>query len=191
MTDFLTAFIQLIIELFKGFGLCYIGYILLSGFVKDKSALLKFNEISYKVISFIGLLYIALLTITITLSYFQANDFERFAILNRMFGLNWYGFWLQAALYIFATQLLRFKKIRSSKVLMFMLSLILLSSIELLVIIITSLHTNYLPYIFPIWTFIGQMILITILRMIVYIGLVSAFYFMNEQVKKFRFAHTK
>ena len=191
MKDFLALVIQLIIELFKGFGLCYIAYLLLNVFLKNKSALLKFNEVSFKVIPFIGVVYLALLVISIGLSYFFGNAFEKYAVLYGLFGFNWKGFWLQVSLYTVATQLVRFKKIRSSKALMFMLSLILLSSIEMVVFLVTSFHVNFMPFQMAIWTFIGQMILITVLRMMVYIGLVSAFYFMNEQVKKFRFADTK
>jgi hypothetical protein len=79
--------------------------------------------------------------------WYSANKFEYFMMQNRMFGPYGPMYWFLIACNIAIPQLLWFKKVRSNVPALFMLSLVVNTGmwLERFVIVITSLHRDFLP----------------------------------------------
>jgi len=80
-------------------------------------------------------------------AWYSGNQYEQFTIWNRMTGPYWYMYWLLIACNVVAVQLLWFKKVRSTPALLFVMSLIVNFGmwLERYVIVVTSLHRDFLP----------------------------------------------
>jgi molybdopterin-containing oxidoreductase family membrane subunit len=81
------------------------------------------------------------------IAYYSGNTYERFMYLNRMFGPYAITYWLLLSCNIFIPQLLWIRKIRLNVTSVFLLSLVVQTGmwLERFVIVITSLHRDYLP----------------------------------------------
>jgi molybdopterin-containing oxidoreductase family membrane subunit len=79
--------------------------------------------------------------------WYSANQYERYMIWNRMTGPYAWSYWTLIAINIGMVQLLWFKSIRTSTKLLFVLSLFVNFGmwLERFVIIVTSLHRDFLP----------------------------------------------
>ena len=79
--------------------------------------------------------------------YYSANKYEAFMILNRMTGPYWPCYWALIFCNIITPQTLWFKKVRANIPLLFVISLIVNVGmwLERFVIVITSLHRDFLP----------------------------------------------
>ncbi|HYH45170.1 MAG TPA: NrfD/PsrC family molybdoenzyme membrane anchor subunit, partial [Thermoanaerobaculia bacterium] len=118
-----------------------------------------------KVMLLTGLIVVYGYAMEIFFAWYSANHYEQYMILNRMQGpykWHWYGLILCNAI---APQALWFKKVRSSAVWLFVVSMFVNVGmwLERFIIVITSLHRDFLPsswgmYRGTIWdwgTFIG------------------------------------
>lgn len=139
--------LMLLIEhyIFTGFALYTICFVITTLFFRKNEFLKQFDASVCRVIVFAGLFYISLWLFSLIHFLSVANAEEYNSALQRMFGRYWFGFWLQAIVWFAATQLLRFKKIRAQKLLRIIIALPLLVSIERFVIIVISIHRDYLP----------------------------------------------
>jgi molybdopterin-containing oxidoreductase family membrane subunit len=79
--------------------------------------------------------------------WYSANQYERFMIWNRMTGPYAWSYWSLIAVNIGLVQLLWFKRVRQNLKLLFVLSLFVNFGmwLERFVIIVTSLHRDFLP----------------------------------------------
>ena len=79
--------------------------------------------------------------------YYSANKYESFMILNRMTGPYWPCYWALIFCNILTPQTLWFKKVRGNVPLLFIISLVVNVGmwLERFVIVITSLHRDFLP----------------------------------------------
>jgi molybdopterin-containing oxidoreductase family membrane subunit len=79
--------------------------------------------------------------------WYSANQFEAYMIHNRMFGPYAVTYWFLILCNILTPQLLWFKKIRTNVLVLFLISLVVNIGmwLERFVIVITSLHRDYLP----------------------------------------------
>jgi Ni/Fe-hydrogenase subunit HybB-like protein len=79
--------------------------------------------------------------------WYSANQYERFMIYNRMTGPYAWSYWMLIAINIGLVQLLWFKSVRTNTKLLFVLSLIFNVGmwLERFVIVVTSLHRDFLP----------------------------------------------
>jgi Ni/Fe-hydrogenase subunit HybB-like protein len=79
--------------------------------------------------------------------WYSANQYEKFMIWNRMTGPYAWSYWTLISINIVMVQLLWFKSIRTSTKLLFVLSLFVNFGmwLERFVIIVTSLHRDFLP----------------------------------------------
>jgi molybdopterin-containing oxidoreductase family membrane subunit len=79
--------------------------------------------------------------------WYSANQYERFMIWNRMTGPYAWSYWSLIAVNIGMVQLLWFKSVRTNTKLLFVLSLFVNFGmwLERFVIIVTSLHRDFLP----------------------------------------------
>jgi len=93
------------------------------------------------------LICIASFIISFIGTYFSGSDYESYAIINRSTGPYWWAFWIMLLNPVVSTQLMWFKKIRTSKYFRLTIGLVLLIgiSMERIVILITSFHRDYLP----------------------------------------------
>jgi molybdopterin-containing oxidoreductase family membrane subunit len=81
------------------------------------------------------------------MAWYSSNTFEQFMIKNRMTGPYWKSYWLLILCNIITPQFLWFKRARHSVPLLFIVSLIVGVGmwLERFVIIVTSLHRDFLP----------------------------------------------
>jgi molybdopterin-containing oxidoreductase family membrane subunit len=78
---------------------------------------------------------------------YSGNRFEKFMIFNRMLGPYWPAYWTLIFCNIVVPQFLWIKRVRQSNVALFFVSLVVLIGmwLERFVIVITSLHRDFLP----------------------------------------------
>ncbi len=80
-------------------------------------------------------------------AWYSANEYERFAFINRALGPYGWTYWVMVSCNVLATQLFWFKKVRRSVMAVFIISLVINVGMwfERFVIIMTSLTRDYLP----------------------------------------------
>jgi molybdopterin-containing oxidoreductase family membrane subunit len=81
------------------------------------------------------------------MSWYSGNTYERYMYWNRLTGPYWPAFWALIATNILTPQLLWLKRVRRNVPLLFAISLVVNTGmwLERFVIVVTSLHRDYLP----------------------------------------------
>ena len=81
------------------------------------------------------------------MAWYSINEFERFVFINRALGPFAWAYWIMVSCNVIIPQLLWFKKIRRSIVFVFIMSIVINIGMwfERFVIIVTSLHRDFLP----------------------------------------------
>ncbi|MFN3325183.1 MAG: NrfD/PsrC family molybdoenzyme membrane anchor subunit [Bryobacteraceae bacterium] len=81
------------------------------------------------------------------IAWYSGNEYERFAFINRAFGPYAWAYWTMISCNVLSPQLFWFKKIRTSVPAMFIISIFVNIGMwfERFVIIVTSLHRDFLP----------------------------------------------
>ena len=82
------------------------------------------------------------------ISWYSGNKFERFAFVNRAFGPYAWAYWIMVSCNVLSPQLFWWKKFRRSIPVMFVISIFVNIGMwfERFVIIVTSLHRDFLPF---------------------------------------------
>ncbi|WP_009032815.1 NrfD/PsrC family molybdoenzyme membrane anchor subunit [Indibacter alkaliphilus] len=107
--------------------------------------------------SIVGIAYIT----EFFIAWYSGVAAEQYAFVNRAFGPYWWAYWSMMTCNVISPQLFWIKKIRTSIVLTFILSLIVNIGMwfERFVIIVTSLHRDFLPsswaMFYPTWADVG------------------------------------
>ena len=93
--------------------------------------------------SIVGCAYITELFI----AWYSGVEYEQYAFLNRATGPYWWAYWAMMTCNVFSPQFMWFKKLRTSIVFSFVISIVVNIGMwfERFVIIVTSLHRDYLP----------------------------------------------
>lgn len=80
-------------------------------------------------------------------AWYSGNVYERFAFRNRAFGPYAWAYWTMVSCNVFIPQLFWFKKVRTTPALIFVLSILINIGMwfERFVIIVTSIHRDFLP----------------------------------------------
>ncbi|MEQ8361680.1 MAG: NrfD/PsrC family molybdoenzyme membrane anchor subunit [Cyclobacteriaceae bacterium] len=93
--------------------------------------------------SIVGIAYIT----EFFIAWYGQVPAEQYAFINRMFGPYWWAYWCMMTCNVISPQLFWFKKIRTSLVSTFVLSIVVNIGMwfERFVIIVSSLHRDYLP----------------------------------------------
>jgi Ni/Fe-hydrogenase subunit HybB-like protein len=80
-------------------------------------------------------------------AWYSGNQYERYAFINRMTGPYWWAYWTMVTCNVLSPQLFWFKRFRTSLPIMFVISILINIGMwfERFVIIVTSLHRDYLP----------------------------------------------
>lgn len=81
------------------------------------------------------------------MAWYSGNLYEQYVQRNRQFGAYWWVYWLVIACNVVIPQALWFRKVRASVWGLFLVSLVILYGmwLERYMIVITSLHRDYLP----------------------------------------------
>jgi Ni/Fe-hydrogenase subunit HybB-like protein len=81
------------------------------------------------------------------IAWYSGNLYERFIFVNRLTGDMWWAYWSMITCNVIVPQLFWFKKVRTNIPAMFVISIIINIGMwfERFVIIVTSLHRDYLP----------------------------------------------
>ncbi len=107
--------------------------------------------------SIVGVAYLTELFI----SWYSGVEYESYAFINRATGPYWWAYWSMMTCNVISPQLMWFKKLRRSLLFTFFISIVVNIGMwfERFVIIVTSLHRDYLPsswtMFYPTWTDIG------------------------------------
>ncbi len=81
------------------------------------------------------------------IAWYSGNPYERFVFLNRAFGPYWWAYWTMVSCNVFIPQLFWFKRVRTFIPALFVISILVNVGMwfERFVIIVTSLHRDFLP----------------------------------------------
>jgi Ni/Fe-hydrogenase subunit HybB-like protein len=101
------------------------------------------------------------------IAWYSGNPYERFIFVNRAFGDYWWSYWAMITCNVIVPQLFWFRSLRRNIPVMFIISIIINIGMwfERFVIIVTSLHRDYLPSawgnftptLFDVTTFLGSL----------------------------------
>jgi len=125
------------------------------------------NKIIIATGSIVGIAYITELFI----AWYSGVEYEQYAFLNRATGPYWWAYAIMMTCNVISPQLLWFKKLRRNLVFTFILSIFINIGMwfERFVIIVTSLHRDYLP---SSWSMYKP----TIIEVAIFIGTLGLFF---------------
>ena len=117
--------------------------------------------------SIVGVAYITELFI----AWYSGVEYEQYAFLNRATGPYWWAYWAMMTCNVFSPQFMWFKKLRTSIMFSFFISIVVNIGMwfERFVIIVTSLHRDYLP---SSWTMFSP----TFVDIGIFIGTIGFFF---------------
>jgi Ni/Fe-hydrogenase subunit HybB-like protein len=117
--------------------------------------------------SIVGVAYLSELFI----SWYSGVEYEQYAFLNRATGPYWWSYWGMMTCNVITPQLFWFKKIRTSLIATFIISIFVNIGMwfERFVIIVTSLHRDFLP---SSWTMYSP----TFIEIGIYLGTMGMFF---------------
>lgn len=171
---------------FFGFAIYSLFYIVfkLFPFAKKNDLLTKIDDATCTVVGIAGILFALIWIAEITSILLVDDDSNRNFLLRRMFGKYAIGFWLQPLCSLFFSQLIWFKKIAKLALFRFIIALFLFIDFEKLVIIITSLHRDYLPSswrMYEDFSFWGWMISGWIIKLFFFASMVTVVYYVKNR----------
>ncbi len=115
------------------------------------------NKIILVTGSIVGVAYLTELFI----AWYSGSEYELYAFTNRISGPYWWAYWSMMTCNVITPQLFWFKKLRTSIAISWVLSIVVNIGMwfERFVIIVTSLHRDYLPsswvMFYPTWVDVG------------------------------------
>lgn len=117
--------------------------------------------------SIVGCAYIT----ELFMAWYSGVEYEQYAFLNRATGPYWWAYWAMMTCNVFSPQFMWFKKLRTSIVFSFLISIVVNIGMwfERFVIIVTSLHRDYLP---SSWTMFSP----TFVDIGIFIGTIGFFF---------------
>ncbi len=141
--NFISFFLRL--ELFAGFGFYSILYFIIKPFLKKKRNLIEFDKSGLKLVINFGIIWFILWLIITTTFYFSLHGIERQEYSEQLFGKYAIYFWGQALFWFLLTQTYRFNTWSRFLIFRLITSILLVVNFEKIIIMITSIHRDYLP----------------------------------------------
>lgn len=176
------------IDFFTAYGLYTLSYLLIAIFVK-KPIIKKIDNEANSLISFIGVIFILVWITGNIVEYFYLTENEKISYLNRITGRYWFGFWIQPLLWFTITQLLRFEKAQKNILIRILFSLLLILSLERITILLVSLHRDYLPSSWTMYSdlsiYPSNLFLMLILKIMAFILFARIYGYINLKVKPY------
>ena len=174
--------------IFLGFAWYSILFVINRKFIKSQTTVLNdtVDNSAIHLVRYIGILFFTYFTFSVANSVIN-SEHGNYVIINRMFGPYWFGFWIYPFGYFVLSQLLWVRRIKTNMPIRFLIAIFLLFtlSIEKLVIIITSLHTDYLgsSWTFSNEEFIGNIVLDWVVKLFIFAVLISLTNFLLNKRK--------
>lgn len=133
---------------FSGFGMVLTLLIVMREVFNFKEYItIKHLENMAKVVTLTGSMVGLAYSTEFFIAWYSGSMFEGFAFLNRAFGPYWWSYWIMVSCNVISPQLFWFKKLRTNPVFLWIVSIFVNIGMwfERYVIVVTSLHRDYLP----------------------------------------------
>ena len=187
--DFILQFIR--IDLILGFGWYSVLFFTLKLFKYKKDLLTEFDKDACKTFVFLGILFVIVWLMAVTVDFFIImTEEEKTQFLNRLTGEYSFGIWLQPLFWLILTQLVRFNIIRKFLFFRILIVVPFIITFERFVIIVTSLHRDYLPSSWTVYNYIGftwwEFLFSTLLKAIEFSLIVFVYKYTNQSLLKFK-----
>ena len=135
--------------IFSGFGMVVTLMCLVRTFVpkfKDYITINHFENMN-KIIMLTGMMVGYAYACEFFMAWYSGSSYEQYAFLNRAFGPYWWSYWIMITCNVFIPQLFWFRFFRRNIKAMFIISIFVNIGMwfERYVIVITSLHRDFLP----------------------------------------------
>ncbi|MDH5657225.1 MAG: polysulfide reductase NrfD [Spirochaetia bacterium] len=134
--------------IFSGFGMVLTLLILLRELFELKDYItVKHIENMAKVITLTGSLVGLAYSTEFFMAWYSGSPFEGFAFINRAFGPLWWSYWIMILCNVISPQFFWFKKLRTWPMFIWFVTIFVNIGMwfERYVIVVTSLHRDYLP----------------------------------------------
>ena len=135
--------------IFSGFGMVVTLMCLVRAFVPQFKDYITLDhmEAMNKIIMLTGMMVGYAYGTEFFMAWYSGSQYEKYAFLNRAFGPYWWSYWIMITCNVIIPQLFWIKKIRRSIKIMFVISILVNVGMwfERYVIIVTSLHRDFLP----------------------------------------------
>jgi len=135
--------------IFSGFAMVVTLMCLVrAGFPQMKSYItVDHLEVMNKIIMTTGLMVGYAYASEFFIAWYSGVEYEKYAFVNRAFGDYWWSYWIMAICNVVIPQVFWFKKMRRNIYVMFVISIFVNIGMwfERFVIIVTSLHRDFLP----------------------------------------------
>ena len=134
------------IDILIGFGFYSIIIFILKQFLNNNKALLEFDKSAIKVVIYFGIIWFILwLTSTISFYFELETEIEKQEYYNELTGNYKYAIWIQPLFWLFLSQLFRINIIAKYLIIRIMICVLFVMTIEEIIILIISIHRDYLP----------------------------------------------
>mgnify|MGYP005849136889 CR=1 FL=1 len=133
---------------FSGFGMVLTLLIVMREVFNFKEYItIKHLENMAKVVTLTGSMVGLAYGTEFFIAWYSGSMFEGFTFLNRAFGPYWWSYWIMVSCNVISPQLFWFKKLRTNPVFLWIVSIFVNIGMwfERYVIVVTSLHRDYLP----------------------------------------------
>lgn len=134
--------------IFSGFGMVLTLLIIMREIFELKDYItLKHLENMAKVVTLTGSLVGLAYGTEFFIAWYGGSPYESFTFINRAFGPLWWSYWIMISCNVISPQLFWFKAIRSNPVALWIISIFVNIGMwfERYVIVMTSLHRDYIP----------------------------------------------
>ncbi len=134
--------------IFSGFGMVLTLLVILREVFNLKDYItIKHLENMAKVVTLTGSLVGLAYSTEFFIAWYGGSEFEVFTFINRAFGPLWWSYWIMFSCNVISPQLFWFKAIRTNPVALWVISIFVNIGMwfERFVIVMTSLHRDYLP----------------------------------------------
>ena len=135
--------------IFSGFGMVVTLMCLVRTFVPQFKDYITLNHMENmnKIIMLTGMIVGYAYACEFFMAWYSGSSYEQYAFLNRAFGPYWWSYWIMISCNVIIPQLFWFRFCRRNIKIMFVISLLVNVGMwfERYVIIITSLHRDFLP----------------------------------------------
>lgn len=187
--DFILNFIR--IDLILGFGWYSVLFFTLKLFKYKKDLLTEFDKDACKTFVFLGILFAVIWFLAVTLDYAMImTEDEKTQFLGRLTGEYSFGIWFQPLFWLIITQLIRFNIIKKFLFFRILIVIPFVLTFERFVIIVTSLHRDYLPSSWTMYVDLGftwwEFLLSILLKAIEFGLIVLAYKYVTLSILKFK-----
>jgi hypothetical protein len=187
--DFILDFIR--IDLIIGFGWYSIFFFILCLFKHKKEFIVEFDKNACKTVILLGILFVFIWLLFVTIDYFLVmSDEEKMQFIQRLTGKYSFGIWLQPLFWLILTQSLRINFVQRFLLFRLLIVIPFILTFERFVIILTSLHRDYLPSSWAIYPYLGftwwEFLLSILVKTIEFCLIVFVYKYAKQWIFKFR-----